>query len=120
MTNGEIKAAQFNTLMNQVNSLYTLDGKVYVDTLEGTELGTVTEINPSKFTVSCSVVLDLGNGRQQTLMFTASDIEQSKTETPQPVDTYQDLELTEDVQPISNSFMCFVLCIYQCCFTNIG
>lgn len=97
MTNGEIKAAQFNTLMNQVNSLYTLDGKVYVDTLEGTELGTVTEINPSKFTVSCSVVLDLGNGRQQTLMFTASDIEQSKTETPQPVDTYQDLELTEDV-----------------------
>ena len=97
MTKREIKAAQFTTLMNQVNALYTLDSKVYVNTLEGKTLATVTEINASKYKVSCSVVLDLGNGREKTLMFTASDIVEEVVEEVQPVDAYEGLELSEDM-----------------------
>lgn len=94
MTDKEKKAKQFKALMNQVNKLYPLGRKVYVRTSEGTAIATVIKVNPSKFLVACSVVLSVDYCRQQTLMFTASDIiDEPKEDTP--VDAYQDLDLEQ-------------------------
>ena len=64
------KKARFDELMTKVNKNYEIGSVKYVDTLDGKVTATVVEYNPSKFLVSCSVVLDLGNGVYNTLMFT--------------------------------------------------
>ena len=70
MAKKEAKALRFKALMASVNINYAIGAAVYVDTLNGKTYATVVEINPSPFLVSCSVVLDLGNGTGSTLMFT--------------------------------------------------